>query len=54
MIFTPNLFQHTGILSSIGNNRSLRSAVISYSFPDDDTPITFDEDYIRHGKKSSK
>jgi hypothetical protein len=54
MIFTPNIFQHTGIESSIGNIRTVHSAMISYTFPDDDTPIVFDEAYIKGTKKSAK
>lgn len=54
MIYTPNIFQHTGIESSIGNTRTVHSAMISYSFPDDDTPITFDEEYIKGTKTKSK
>jgi hypothetical protein len=46
MIWRPSVFQHTGIESSIGNNRTLHTAQISHSFPDDDLPIIFDKRYI--------
>lgn len=46
MIWRPSVFQHTGIESSIGNNRTLQTAQISHSFPDDDLPITFNKKYI--------
>lgn len=48
MIYTPNIFQHTGIHSSIGNGNggSLRSAALSYTYPDDDEPLIFDAAYV--------
>lgn len=46
MILVPNLFQHIGISSSVGNDRTLSSALISYSFPDDDVPIQVDYNYL--------
>ena len=47
LVFTPNLFQHIGIHSAIGNKRTIASAQISYTFPDDDEPIVFDESFIK-------
>lgn len=46
MMYRPSVFQHTGIESTIGNNRSFKTALISYTFPDDDVPIEFNRDYI--------
>lgn len=46
MAFTPSIFQHTGVKSSIDNYRTLEIADISYSFPDDDVPIVFNREFI--------